>query len=254
MRGVNSRNGHRDSGLSEKSALERDVMHNEDFSQPVFNKLPPAVIVLALAIFGVELVLMAGARGYLGGETAIGWRSQMVRDYAFSGALLAWLFETGNWSFEHLKRFVTYSFVHWSFTQAIFAVVILLAIGKLVGEVFGNIAVLVIFFACGIFGAFVYGGVTGDDRPLIGAFPSVYGLIGAYTFWLWVSFAAIGENQYRAFTLIGFLLGIQLFFALFFGASNDWVADIAGFALGFLLTPALVPGAFQRFLHRVRQR
>ena len=229
-------------------------MNNDDFSQPVFNNLPPAVIILALAIFGVELVLMAGARGYLGGDTAIGWRSQVVRDYAFYAPLVEWLFQTGNWSLEHLKRFVTFSFIHWSFTQTIFAVVILLAIGKLVGEVFGNIAVLVIFFACGAFGALIFAGIAGGERPLLGAFPSVYGLIGAYTFWLWVSFGAIGENQYRAFTLIGFLLGIQLFFAVFFGGQNDWIADIAGFALGFVLTPALVPGAFQRFLHRMRQR
>ncbi len=229
-------------------------MQNEDFSQPVFNKLPPAVALLAVAIFGIEFFFMAGARGYLGGDVAIGWRAQAVRDYAFYSPLLHWLFETGNWSVEHLKRFVTYPFIHWSFTQAIFAVVILLAIGKLVGEVFGNIAVLVIFFGCGAFGALIFAGITGDERPLIGAFPSVYGLIGAYTFWLWVSFGAVGQNQYQAFTLIGFLLGLQLFFALFFGASNDWIADLAGFALGFLLTPALVPGAFQRFMHRMRQR
>ncbi|MDA8584881.1 rhomboid family intramembrane serine protease [Rhodobacteraceae bacterium] len=229
-------------------------MHNEDFSQPMFNALPKAVIALAVLVMGVELVITVGELGILGGETAIGWRLQVIRDYAFYSPLLVWLFETGNWSLEHLKRFVTYSFVHWSFTHAIFVTMFLLALGKLVGEVFGNIAVLVIFFACGIFGAIVYAGLTGDDRPLVGGYPSVYGLIGAYTFLLWVGLGAAGENQYRAFTLIGFLLGLQLFFGLVFGTGSDWVAEVAGFALGFLLTPALAPGAFKRFMQRMRQR
>ena len=95
---------------------------------------------------------------------------------------------------------------------------------------------------------------TRNVRPLVGGFPSVYGLIGAYTFLLWVRFGAMGENQYQAFTLIGFLLGIQLVFGVFFGSTSDWVAELAGFAFGFVLTPALVPGAFRRFLDRVRQR
>ncbi len=229
-------------------------MSDENYSQPLFNALPPAVVALALAIFGVELLLTMGARGYIGGPEAIGWRVEAIREFSFFTQIVAWFFDTGTVSFEHLKRFVTYPFIHLGFGHAAFVIVFLLALGKLVGEVFGNLAVLVLFFACGIFGAFIYAGVTGDERPLIGGFPSVYGLIGAYTFLLWVRFGAMGENQYQAFSLIGFLLGIQLVFGVLFGSSNDWVAEIAGFAFGFVLTPALVPGAFGRFLDRMRQR
>ena len=229
-------------------------MQNDDFSQPLFNALPPAVVALALAIFVIEVIFSVGARGYFGGEEAIGWRLQAVRDYGFFSAIPAVMIETGNWTFELWKRFFTYSFVHLSFTHTIFVIVFLLAMGKLVGEVFGNFAVLTLFFACGVFGALIYAGLTGDDRPLLGGFPSVYGLIGAYTFLMWVGLGAAGENQYRAFTLIGFLMGIQLIFGVLFGSSNDWVAEIAGFALGFVLTPALAPGAFRRFLMRMRQR
>ena len=229
-------------------------MQDDDFSQPLFNALPPAVVALALAIFTVEVILSAGARGYLGGEGAIGWRVQAIRDFGFFSAIPAVMIETGNWAFDLWKRFFTYAFVHLSFTHTIFVIVFLLALGKLVGEVFGNLAVLTLFFACGVFGALIYAGLTGDDRPLVGGFPSVYGLIGAYTFFMWVGLGAAGENQYRAFSLIGFLMGIQLIFGVLFGSSNDWVAEIAGFALGFVLTPALAPGAFRRFLQRMRQR
>jgi membrane associated rhomboid family serine protease len=229
-------------------------MRDEDFSEPVFNSLPPAVVALALVIFVVECLLAAGARGYLGGDAGLGWRVETVRDYAFLAPLVPWVIETGNWTSPELTRFVTYPFVHWGFTHAIFVIVFLLALGNLVGHTFGNLAVLVLFFACGIFGAFVYAGLTGDDRPLVGGFPSVYGLIGAYTFFMWVGLGRAGESQYRAFTLIGFLLGIQLIFGVLFGSSNDWVAEVAGFALGFFMTPFLAPGTFRRFLDRIRQR
>ncbi|MEM8802842.1 MAG: rhomboid family intramembrane serine protease [Pseudomonadota bacterium] len=225
----------------------------EDYSQPVFNALPPAVIGLAVIIFVIEVIFMVGARGYFGPE-GIGWRVAAIQDYGFFNQALYFMVERGDWRIDLLSRFVTYPFVHGTFTHAIFVIVFLLALGKLVGEVFGNVAVLVLFFACGIFGALVYAGLTGPDQLLIGGFPSVYGLIGAYTFLLWVRFGALGQNQYQAFTLIGFLLGIQLIFGVLFGSNNDWIAEIAGFAFGFFLTPALVPGAFRRFLERMRQR
>jgi len=229
-------------------------MDSDRHTQPVFNALPPAVAALALAIFAIEVLFNLGARGIIGGQDAIGWRVEAVQDFAFSAPVLAWMFETGNWSFEHLQRFVTYPFIHLGFTHAAFVIVFLLALGKMVGEVFGNLAVLILFFACGIFGALIYAGVVGDDRPLVGGFPSAYGLIGAYTFLLWVRYKAAGENEWQAFTLIGFLMGIQLFFGIFFQVGWDWVAEIAGFVFGFVLTPALVPGAFRRMLNRLRQR
>ena len=229
-------------------------MDSDRHTQPVFNALPPAVVALALAIFAVEVLFNLGARGIVGGQDAIGWRVEAVQDFAFSAPVLAWMFETGNWSLEHLQRFVTYPFIHLGFTHAAFVIVFLLALGKMVGEVFGNLAVLILFFACGVFGALIYAGVVGDDRPLVGGFPSAYGLIGAYTFLLWVRYKAAGENEWQAFTLIGFLMGIQLFFGIFFQVGWDWVAEIAGFVFGFVLTPALVPGAFRRMLNRLRQR
>lgn len=230
------------------------IMQDEKFTEPVFHALPGAVVALALVIFLVECLLWAGTNGILGGDAGLGWRAQAVRDYGFFSPLLSWVLQTGNWTHPEMARFVTYPLVHLSFTHAIFVIVFLLAMGNLVGRVFGNIAVVVLFFACGIFGALIYAGLTGDARPLVGGFPSVYGLIGAYTFFLWVGYGAVGESQYRAFTLIGFLMGIQLVFGVLFGASNDWVAEIAGFALGFLITPALAPGSFRRFLDRLRHR
>ena len=46
--------------------------------------------------------------------------------------------------------------------------------------------------------------------PLVGGYPAVYGLLGAFTFLLWARLGEEHANQFRAFTLIGFLLGIAV--------------------------------------------
>ncbi len=219
-----------------------------------FNALPPIVVALALVIFGVELMFQAGARGFVGGPVAVGWRLDAIQSHAFSGTILDWMIETGRWPPEHLMRFVTYPFVHHSFTHMLMVIVFLLALGKMVGEIFGTIAVLLVFFLSGIVGALAYGLLLNDPQPLFGGYPAVYGLIGSYTFMLWVSLTGTGNTQYRAFTLIGFLLGIQLVFGLFFGGNKDWLADIFGFATGFAVSFGLVPGAWGRMMEKLRQR
>ena len=40
------------------------------------NPLPPMVVVLFLAIVGVEAVISLGAQGVIGGPGAIGWRAR----------------------------------------------------------------------------------------------------------------------------------------------------------------------------------
>ncbi len=218
------------------------------------NPLPPVVVVLALTIFLVEAAFNLGARGLIGGAEAIGWRSAAIGSYTPSGLLFDRMIETSRYPAEHLLRFITYPFIHVSFTHMIFAVVLLLALGKFVGEIFRWWAVLLVFFAASIVGAMVYGIFVDSRMPLIGAYPAVYGLIGAFTFLLWVDLARHGANQLSAFTLIGFLLFIQLIFGVFFGGGPDWIADVAGFATGFLVSFVVSPGGWSRVVNKLRRR
>ncbi|WP_375689284.1 rhomboid family intramembrane serine protease [Pseudooceanicola sp. LIPI14-2-Ac024] len=217
------------------------------------NPLPWSVIVLALAIAGVEVVLSLGARGIVGGPAAIGWRLEAIRAFGFFSEILHWMIEQGVWPADQLMRFVTYPFVHGSFTSAAFACVMLLALGKWVGEVAGAWAVLLTFFLSSVAGALLYGVLTNDAYPLIGAFPGVYGLIGVFTWLLWVRLKATGGQQARAFTLIGTLMLLQLVFGLLFGASNEWIADVTGAVTGFVAAPLLVPGGWTAFVTRMRR-
>lgn len=220
--------------------------------QPPLNPIPWIVWVFVLPIVAMEVVLGLAGRGLIGGPGGIGWRMQAMERFAFSPDLLRWMIETGNWGADNVLRFLSYGFVHGSFTHAVFAIVILLAMGKFVAEIFAPWAVAVVVLGS-LGGAAVIYTALGLHQPLIGAYPGVYGLIGAFTFLIWVRLAGTGNTQYRAFTMIGFLMGVQILFALFSGGT-DWVADLAGFGVGFGLSFVVSPGGWGHVMARLRRR
>ncbi|MDM7933126.1 rhomboid family intramembrane serine protease [Tabrizicola sp.] len=226
-----------------------------DHNAAPINPLPMIVWVMALPLIAMELVLALAEAGLIGGAGGIGWRLQAVERFAMFPELLRYQVDNIGQPYPELLRLVAYPLIHASFTHALFAVVILLALGKMVGEIFRWWGVLVVVFGASIAGGLAYGLLIPDLRaPLIGAYPAVYGLIGAFTFLLWTNLARKGANKYRAFSLIGFLLFFQLVFGVLFGGNWDWVADITGFAAGFLLSFIVSPGGFGRVVEMIRQR
>lgn len=228
---------------------------NQNHTEAPLNPLPPIVWVLALPLIAMEVTLALASAGFVGGAQGIGWRLQAVERFGLFPELLRYQWETGGHPYAELLRLVSYPLVHASFTHALFAIVLLLALGKMVGEIFRWWAVLAVIFGASVAGAVAYTVlVPANQMQLIGAYPAVYGLIGAFTFLLWVNLARAGANKYRAFSLIGALLFFQLVFGLVFGAGWDWVADITGFAAGFLLSFVVSPGGWARVMEKIRQR
>ncbi|MDU8928792.1 rhomboid family intramembrane serine protease [Alisedimentitalea sp. MJ-SS2] len=218
------------------------------------NPVSPPVVLFFLVMLGIEFAFTLGNQGLVGGPAAVGWRAGAVQDYAFNGAVFELMWQHGRWPAEHVMRFVTYLFVHWSFIHMIVAGVMLLALGKFVGEVFAWWAVAIVFLGSGIGGALVWAVFANDPGYLVGAFPGVYGLIGAFSYVLWLKLGEKGAPRARAFTLIGFLMFIQLVFGILFGARTNWVADLSGFGWGFLLSFVVSPGGWFRLRDRLRQR
>ena len=228
-------------------------MTHPDDQSPV-NPLPPVVTALFLLLAGVELMFFFGSKGIIGGPTAVGWRLDAIQRYAFSDSIFNWMLANGQYPVEHMIRFVSYLFVHYSLTHAVFGGVLLLAMGKMVGEVFSGWATLAVFVLSGVVGALGYALVWDTQVLLLGAYPGVYGLIGAFTFLLWVSLGAVGAPQARAFSLIGMLMAIRLVFTLIFGGTPVWLADLVGFCTGFALSFLFVPGGWQRIREKIRRQ
>ncbi len=218
------------------------------------NVLPPVVWALALPVIAMEVVLSLGGGGVLGGDAGAGWRLLALERFGYFPDLFRRMWAERYFPPEHLLRFVSYPFVHLNVTHAVFVTVILLALGKFTGEVFRWWAILAVFFGAAVGAALVYTAVPGLSAPLVGGYPATYGLIGAFTFLLWVRLTRIGDSGAGAFTLIGLLMATQLLFGLIFGGGFEWIADLAGFAIGFLMSFVVSPGGWGRVMARVRRR
>ncbi|EAQ05092.1 rhomboid family protein [Pseudooceanicola batsensis HTCC2597] len=218
------------------------------------NPIPPLILALFVVSMGVELVFQLGARGLVGGPQAVGWRQAALMDFGFQGQFATYLAETGQLRPDFLIRFLSYPFVHVSFTQALIAGVMLLALGKFVGEIMAPFAVFLLYVASTIGGALAMWAVGGETDWLFGGFPPVYGLIGGFTYLLWVRLGAMGASQVQAFRLIAMLAALQLIFGVLFGFTRDWPADLGGFATGFAVSPALAPGGFTALVERLKRR
>lgn len=226
---------------------------NQDNTSP-FNALPPVVVALAVVIFGLEIMFQAATAGLLGGQGGVGWRLAAIQDYAVLTAVWDWMTSTGQYPTDHLVRFVAYPLIHGSFIHAAFVVVFILALGKMVAEIYSVAAFLAVFWFSAVMGALGFVIFTNSEYPLVGGYPGVYGLIGAFTFLVWMRAEAEGTGQMRAFSLIGMLLAIQLLFGLINGEFGNVVADFSGFLTGLALSFVVSPGGWRRMLSRLRQR
>ena len=232
----------------------------QDRNAPPLNPLPPVVWLIALPMIAMELVVNAGTSGLVGGPDAIGWRVQAAQVFAFSPDYMRQMITAGQYPLDGLWRLVTYAVVHREVSHVLFVVVILLALGKFVGEVYRWWALLLTYLFATVAGALAYAAVPYAHAGLLGGYPGDYGLIGAYSFLLWVRLAGNGESRLRAFQLIGFLLALQVIIAVVGivwygieqGTTWDFVADIAGFAAGFLLAFVVSPGGWARVLTKLR--
>ena len=225
------------------------------------NPLPPAVAAICVTMFAIEVIFQLGQRGLAGGSGSISWRRDALLQYGFSDVAFDRMLQLWIWDSGTLLRMMTYSFVHYSMMQVLFVCVLVLALGKWVGEFLSQWAILAVFLVAAVFGAGIYGLLLNTTFLLVGGFPGAYGLIGAFTFLLWARLAETGGPRGHAFLVIGMLVAIQLAFSIVGGfltgateINRDWVADLAGFAVGFCLTVLLSPGGWDRVKERLRQR
>ena len=223
------------------------------------NPLPPVIWLLILPAIVTEAAFALGRAGLIGGAQGVGLRLDAINAAAFPPELAQRVWTLGLLDLDQMYRFLSFSFVHVSPMHALFVVVFTLALGNMVAQSFRPWAVAATFFGSAIGGALVYAAILPvaglRNAPLVGGYPAVYGLVGAFTFLVWTRLAAENANRMRAFVLIGMLLMFQLVFGLMFGAMGaGWIAEIAGFAWGFGLAFVLVDGGMARALARIRAR
>jgi membrane associated rhomboid family serine protease len=220
------------------------------------NPLPQVVILLAVLIAAPEVIFQLGEAGIIGGPMGATWRQAIANQYGFSNQGFFFMWETGQYPFSTLLRFVTYMFVDVNFVATLFSLVFVLALGKFVGERMPSSSVLAIFFGSGIGGAVIQALINGPSHAMLGASAASFGMIGALSWILFSQQRASGETGLKAFRLIGQLAVFLGVMAWVFGG-NGWVECLAGFCVGFPLAAFLRPvegRGVDYWVERVRSR
>ena len=71
---------------------------------------------------------------------------------------------------------------------------------------------------------------------------------------MWLALERIGDNQFKAFQLIGILLGIMLVYSMVFGSTPTLIAEVSSFLIGLFIAPLLAPCSWMGFISRIRKR
>lgn len=218
------------------------------------NSIPAVIVILVLAIAAIELVLSLADLRLIGGQGSIGWRIGLIERLSVSPIVLDILRERGGRDIGLASRFLSYPFVHQGALHALFGGAMLLALGKFVAEGMGSLAALAVLVVSTVLGGLAFALGASEAQPLFGVYPAVYGLIGAFTYLMWLRLGQAGENRLRAFRLIGLLLAVQLAFGALFGTGPGWIADLGGFVAGFGTAILAAPGGLAALRARLRTR
>ncbi|MBL1435480.1 MAG: rhomboid family intramembrane serine protease [Rhodobacteraceae bacterium] len=215
--------------------------------QTPFNPISPIVVVLVVTMIAVELVFQAAEHRLIGGPAAEGWRVEMMRFFGFHKAVFDHILMGGELEPKVIWPFLSYLFIHKSFMHMLIASALILAMGKLISDMFSGLAVVVLFVVCGLAGALAFGLFSKEGGfPLVGAYPVFYGFIGTYT---WIRIFELRAQKLSilpAFSAIGMFLVFRGGLSLYAGVSNDWMADLTGLITGFLLAYILAPDGKDR--------
>ena len=219
--------------------------------QNVINPLPWSVSALVLLMIVPEVYILGADLRLWGSATA---RFDLLRAFALFPEALGFALRTGYFDPSLVMRLFSFSFVHGHWLSALVSVALVLAMGKFVAQVLGNITMLLIFFATSFLGALIYSLVAGAPQLLFGGTVGFYGLIGAFTLVQFIDAKGAFQAQLMAFRLLAVLLVFNLLVSALYGQTQIWVAEFSAALAGLIGTALLHPSVLRMILHRLRER
>lgn len=196
-------------------------------AEPIFNKVPPAILTLATIILLVELFAQL-----LGSQ----YRSIFLMYLGFFPLTIS---IPGGEIFYGQKytMFFTYSILHGNFLHMILNLGIIVAVGKKIEEQIGYIRLLILFFSASIVAAIFFLNFSlSQHLPMIGASGSAFGFLG---YWKTEEFIFRAKNGLPLRPVFIFLLALIIghFFIVFiFPFGIAWEAHFGGLVTGIFLT------------------
>lgn len=201
--------------------------------------MPRSLLVLTAVIAVIEVVLSLSDAGWIADTSlrsralcAGGFWSALGPDSPFAslcGAPAGQIF-----TLQPLTMYVTHAFLHGSMLHMIMNMTILLAIGRFVGDRYGEGTILPVFLLSAIAGGLAFKLLASPAFPMVGASGAVFGFLGVWIVWDWRrhqrAHRSTGPVLRRVLVLAG--LNIVLYYGL--GGMLAWQAHLGGFLAGVL--------------------
>lgn len=158
----------------------------------------------------------------------------IVYDYAafWPGLLGEW---QPNYPAQPILMFVTYGFLHGGLAHLGFNMLTLWSLGRIVIYRAGTYGFLALYLASMVAGAALFGLLTPDGPPMVGASGALFGLAGAILLWLWRAQPTIAASLRATWRIYAFLIlyNVVMYFAL--DGALAWETHLGGFLAGWLL-------------------
>jgi rhomboid protease GluP len=194
---------------------------------PEWRPLPRALVALVLFMVGVELVLFAGDLGFFG-DSFLRQRVYIV------GAFWSELFHGVQpvFSLQPVTMFVSHALLHGGILHLGMNMAVLLGLGRLISDRYGERTVLPLFLLSAIAGGVTFALLNVSEIPMVGASGAVFGFLGVWTAWDWHRHRAYGVST-RPVVMRGIaLVLINVIFFIGLGGMIAWEAHLGGYAAG----------------------
>ena len=140
---------------------------------------------------------------------------------------------------QQVYMFLSYAFLHISFSHLIWNVVLILAIGKFISDQTGPWPMVGLFTTCTVAGSALFFLIGSHQLPAIGASASAFGFIGLWQYWHW----QVEDEDYRSFNPVikaTLVMGVlNVITALLTDGNVAWVINAAGSMVGIASGPLM---------------
>ena len=182
----------------------------------------------------VELILLAADHGVIG--------TPRLRAFAYqNGAFWAGLLHDWqpNYAAQPWLMFLSYAFLHGGPGHLAGNMVMLWFLGHAVVARTGQFHFLGLYALSAIGGGLVFGIMTNNAQPMVGASGAIFGLAGAILYWHWSTLVQTGRSPWPIWRTLFWLALLNLLIWIALGGLLAWQTHLGGFVAGWIAAAAL---------------
>jgi membrane associated rhomboid family serine protease len=187
----------------------------------------PWLLAIGVVCIAIEMILQAADWRLLGSPL---WRGLAYQNGAFwPGLLHNW---QPNYALQPGTMFLTYAFLPGGLGHLIGNMISLVGLSGVALERVGQARVLGIYMVSSLGGAGLFGLLTDSPQPMVGASGALFGLAGAWQYWVYTDMAEPRQRRLHLARALGALILLNIVLWWVMGGQLAWQTHLGGFIAG----------------------